>query len=58
MIQDGIFAQKRKGKPIKVTLGDKIQTLKIRKSGTKKDNKGNGSDAFPSEEETITIPAK
>ena len=48
MIQDGIFAQKRKGKPIKVTLGDKIQTLKIRKSGTKNDNKGNGSDAFQS----------
>lgn len=46
----------KKDKTIKVTLGDAAQTMKIRKSGTTV--KKGGSDAFPSEAETVTIPAK
>lgn len=46
----------KKEQSIKVTLGDGIQTLKIRKCGTTV--KKGGSDAFPSEAEIITISAK
>lgn len=43
-------------KTAKINLTDKPQTLRLRKSGTTV--KKGGSDAFPSEEIKITIPAK